>query len=151
MAVLLNFPRLIDLYKAEKNTNVMVFTLLNDKYQLIVNSNKDLEIHKNLEPSIQQRHLKSGLLLPKEINWPVMSSENFSQKKWTYALVNIKGYKHNNYRGGDAIILNLMCNYLQQAIEKYYLKYKSKTNIMRSLKVLNELCPILAESKYALL
>ena len=55
------------------------------------------------------------------------------------------------YKEHDAIILNLMCNYLQQAIEKFYLNFKSKANINRSLKILDDVTPLLAESDYSVL
>lgn len=93
--------------------------------------------------------MKAGLLLPQEINWPVLSSENFSSKKWLYLMINIQGYPHHNFRGQDALLMNLLCSQVQSAVEKYYLTFKAKENIMRSLKVLSDMRPILAETNHA--
>lgn len=109
---MLHFPKLCDLYKAESGTSTMLFEFLREQFHVIVNSSKDVENFGNLDPNIESRHIKAGLLAPTEINWPVLSSENFSSKKWLYLMINIRGYPHNNYRGGDALLMNLLCHQL---------------------------------------
>lgn len=108
VTLMLKFPKLCDLYRAESGTSTIVFEFLKEKFHIVVNNTKDVENIASLDPNIEPRHIKAGFLAPNEINWPVLSSENFSSKKWLYLLINIKGYPHNNYRNGDGLLINLL-------------------------------------------
>jgi len=97
------------------------------------------------------RHVKAGYFTPVEMSWPVLSSDNFSSQKLLYLLIHIQGYDHNEFRGRDAQLLNMFTHFLQTIIEKYFFNLKSKECYARSLKVLIDIRPVLAETNHAML